>query len=118
MSAPRGVTLVELITVLAILGIMAAIVSAALPEPEPGPPPESLLAARVRIAEARREAISRGRAVTVALRVILPDSGTSPGTPVRRELRATALPDGSIIADPGLAIERLTGRPVPERGAR
>ena len=118
MNAPRGVTMVELITVLAILGIMAAVVTAALPEPELGPPPESLLAARVRIAEARREAISRGRAVTVALRVSPTDTGTSRGSAARTELRATALPDGSIIADPGLAIERLTGRPIRERGDR
>jgi hypothetical protein len=100
--------MIELITVLAILGVMAAVVAAALPEPEPDPPAESLAAARVRLAEARREAITRGRPVTVTVRIAPQDTGAR--SPIA-EWRATALPDGSIIADAALAVERLTGRP-------
>ena len=101
--------MLELITVLAILGVMAAVVAAAIPAPGSDPPPESLAAARVRLAEARREAITRGRPVTVTVRFASSDTGRH--SPVA-EWRATARPDGSIVADPALAIERLTGRPL------
>jgi prepilin-type N-terminal cleavage/methylation domain-containing protein len=91
-----GVTLVELLVVLAILGIMAGISGLALRAAPPREPKDTDLA---RVAAARREALRSGRPVLVALR----DSG-GPRS-------AFVLPDGSVVGDSLLAIDRLTGGP-------
>ena len=102
-SCLRGVTLVELIVVLAILGILAGVTGLALGAAKPVPSASTEVAAA---ASARRQALERGEAVTVTLH-----SGG-----VARTL--TALPDGSVIGDPDLPIERLTGRPPRGEGER
>ncbi len=101
MRPPRslrpGVTLVELIVVLAILGLMAGVVG--LSAPHTGWPTETdpWTAA---IEAAREAAIDSGRTVTIALRV-------------RDSVReATALPDGSVIVSGAPIVDRLSGIPL------
>jgi len=92
----RGFTLVELMVVLAILGVMMGVVGLAtrsLGETDP----EAERAAR--IAEARRRALETRR--PVVLQVAEGDSAW----------RMVALPDGSVRADSALGLDELTGRP-------
>ena len=111
-----GVTLVELLVVLAILGVMAGVAGLSFARPvlavqQPG----SLEAALDSIAEVRRMAITRGVSITVTLSI---SGSTAGGGDAPWIVRATALPDGSIIADAALGIDRLTGRPVGSQEAR
>lgn len=88
-----GVTLVELMVVLAILGVMAGVVGLAarsLRHIDPA------AARSARIAEARRLALETRRPVTLQL-----DSGR----------RMIAFPDGSVRGDSVLGLDALTGRP-------
>jgi prepilin-type N-terminal cleavage/methylation domain-containing protein len=95
-TSPRtGVTLVELLVALLLLGMMATVVGIAVPRAEPPSTADEISHA---ISNARRAAIDSGRSVTINLSV----HGTLHA--------ATALPDGSIVADTGLGVERLTGR--------
>jgi prepilin-type N-terminal cleavage/methylation domain-containing protein len=89
-----GVTLVELIVVLAIVAIMAGVTTLAFRRADMTPRVAPWVSA---ITAARRIAIDSAR--TVSLTVRITDSLYS----------ATAFPDGSILADPGLGIDRLTG---------
>lgn len=90
---PRGgVTLLELLVTMAVLGIVAGVVSVTLrrlDEPAPDSPAS-------RVARARREAVASGRPVTVTIDT----------------MNATAWPDGSVVADSVLAVDRLSGRPA------
>lgn len=96
----RGVTLVELLAALAILTIVAAISGAAFHAwATPKPPPVDAAA----IAAARREALQSGRQVTV----VVDDS--------LRPRSVLALPDGSVIGDSALGVDRLAGRPRDAR---
>ena len=124
-----GVTLVELMVVLAVLGLMAGVVGVAFRRTEPPPGPSTLAAAHVQLAAARRDAITTGSSVTITVTLMRPldadpsdTSGLMPDVgPVKaasRQYRVTAFPDGSILGDPALAIERLTGRPLQSRGRR
>jgi prepilin-type N-terminal cleavage/methylation domain-containing protein len=97
MSTMRaGVTLVELIVVLAILSVIAGVTTLAFRHADPGPSVPSWVSA---VAAARRTAIDSGRSVSLTIHV---------GDAV---YAATALPDGSVIADAPLGIDRLTGEP-------
>lgn len=96
MSDKRGVTLIELVVVLALLGIMSGVVGLSLRSARPLPTPNVALLAAAR---ARDSAVQLGRAVTV---VIARDS---------QVFDATALPDGRVIAPKDLAIDPLTGAP-------
>lgn len=106
-SAPRrrraggnaGVTLVELMVVLAILAMMAGVVGLAVRVPETDPAAERA----ARIADARRQALQTRR--PVLLRVEQGDS----------TWRLVALPDGSVRADSALGLDALTGRPRAPR---
>jgi prepilin-type N-terminal cleavage/methylation domain-containing protein len=104
----RATTLVELIVVLAILGILAAVAGVSMRRAASLHRVEAPETIGVMIAGARREAIRSGRAVAVAL----DDSGTV--------AMATALPDGSVIADSlhsiSGTINRLTGHLEPTAG--
>jgi prepilin-type N-terminal cleavage/methylation domain-containing protein len=90
----RGVTLVEFIVVLAIISIIAGVTTLAFRRVEvsPGVPPWVSA-----VAQARRTALDSARAVSLTIRI---------GDAV---YAATALPDGSVVADAVLSIDRLTG---------
>ncbi|HEY7879189.1 MAG TPA: prepilin-type N-terminal cleavage/methylation domain-containing protein [Gemmatimonadaceae bacterium] len=92
---PRGVTLMELIIVLALLGIMAGVVGLTLHSARPVPGGNPALAA---VAAARDSAIRTGLTVVMTVH--------GDGSP----LWATAFPDGRVVADMPLGIDLLTGQ--------
>jgi prepilin-type N-terminal cleavage/methylation domain-containing protein len=100
-SRPRpGVTLVELLVVLAVLGIaggIAGVAFTATTSPDVG---ESW---QMAIVAARRDALSNARPVTIDLVV--------DGTPAS----ATAMPDGSVVADAAIPVDPFNGRPYHGR---
>jgi prepilin-type N-terminal cleavage/methylation domain-containing protein len=89
-----GVTLIELIVVLAIIAIMAGVTTLAFRRADMTPRVAPWVSA---IAAARRTAVDSDRTVSLTVRV---------GDKV---YAATALPDGSVVADAALRIDRLTG---------
>ena len=91
----RGVTLIELLIVVVVLGMVSSVAMLALPG-KVAPPDDT----RHRIADARTRALRTGRPVSVVLQL---DSVFS---------LATAMPDGSVLADPMARIDRLTGQPL------
>jgi prepilin-type N-terminal cleavage/methylation domain-containing protein len=93
-----GNTLLELLVVLAILGIAAGVTGLSFGRGEATPAADSVEA---RIAEARREAVRSGKSVTVNV--------SRGGDDV---LAATAHPDGRVVADSVLAIDRFSGRRI------
>ncbi|HET7463772.1 MAG TPA: hypothetical protein VFJ82_21130 [Longimicrobium sp.] len=93
-----GATLLELVVTLVILGVAAAVVVPALRHAADAPP-----TLNDRVAAARRDALEHGRAVTVQLR-------DSTGAHL-----LTAFPDGRVVADSGLALDPLNGRPRAAR---
>ena len=97
-SSRSGVTLVELLVVLILLGLMAGIAGIAVSRT-----PERAIASSVtaRVAQARRAALRDGGAVTLTLRI----DG--------RPYDVTAFPNGSVVADSSLNVDRLTGEWVP-----
>lgn len=88
-----GVTLVELIVVLAIMTVMAAVVGLAAPPIRHADPD----IATTRVTAARRTALSSGQPVSI--------------TVVSREhpYAVTAYPNGAVVADSALAVDRLAG---------
>lgn len=104
-----GVTLIELIVSIALLGLLAGMVGLAFHRSNPVPFAEP---AEAQVATARREALAGGRPVALSLSI---------GGHTRL---ATAFPDGSVLADSALGMDRLTGSSVETaerryaRGAR
>jgi len=94
MTQRRGLTLAELIIVLGILGLLAGVTALAFRSADPLP---RVTPAQATIAAIRRAAIDSGRPISVA---IPGDSGPR---------AATAFPDGSVIADPSLHVDRWSG---------
>lgn len=94
MSGHRGVTLIELVVALALLGIMSGVVGLSIRTARRVPTPNVALLAAAR---ARDSALRLGRPVTI---VIARDS---------QSFDVTALPDGRVIAAKKLAIDPLTG---------
>jgi prepilin-type N-terminal cleavage/methylation domain-containing protein len=93
-TARRGMTLVELLVTIAILGVLGTMVTLAFrifERPRPDDPQQMLT-------DSVHAAIATGRSITFAVDV----SG--------RRQSATALPDGSVVADSGFLYERLSGR--------
>ena len=93
----EGSTLVEVLVVLAILGVVAGVTGLGLRAESQPPRVDDAVA---RVSAARREAIRTGRSLTVV---------TSRDDHV---VAATAHPDGSVVADSALALDRLSGRAV------
>ena len=95
-----GTTLVELLVVLAVLGIATSIAGLAFHSAHAAPTPATVMLER--IAAARREAIATGHDVSTT--VVLDD-----------QLRAvTAHADGSVMADSVSALDPLSGRMMPD----
>jgi Tfp pilus assembly protein FimT len=94
----RGVTLIELLVVVVGLGLIYGVAMLALPR-KAVPPDDT----PHRVATARAQALRTGRPVTVVL-----DLDTMFAV-------ATAMPDGTVLADSAARIDRLTGQPLPRR---
>jgi prepilin-type N-terminal cleavage/methylation domain-containing protein len=93
-GARRGVTLVELMVTLALIGLLAGVVGLTL---HTAPRAPSIDAPTARLVAARDSALRLGVPVTIALTV----DGHSHV--------ATALPDGRVIADSAFAIDAMSG---------
>jgi prepilin-type N-terminal cleavage/methylation domain-containing protein len=89
----RAVTLVELLVVLAIMTVMAAVVGLAAPPIHR----TDTDVATTRVTAARRTALSSGQPVSI--------------TVVSKEhpYAVTAYPNGAVVADSALAVDRLAG---------
>ncbi len=94
----RGGTLLEMLITLALLGVIASVVTLAIRRvPPPMPDPMTIIADTI-------EAVIRsGRPTTIQFVV--------DGRPAL----ATLNPDGSIVADSALRIDRFTGRSTRAR---
>ena len=93
MGCRRGMTLVELLLTLAIMGVLLGVVTLALrriAEPMREDPYHI-------VAESLRAAAASGRAISLSFVV---QGGSA---------AATVFPDGSVVGDSVLAIERLSG---------
>lgn len=95
--ARRGVTLVELLVVLAVLGVMTGVAGLAFGGERTEPAPDE--AALDRIAAARREAVVTGRSVSTTVML-----GGRPRA-------VTAHADGRVLAESLPAWDILSGRP-------
>lgn len=95
----RGTTLVELLVTLSILGILAGVTTLALRRVDRPASDDPLTI----LADSLRLAVDTPRAVVVRL------------VRDRKPLSATLWPDGSIVADSALRVDRLTGRPDSAR---
>jgi prepilin-type N-terminal cleavage/methylation domain-containing protein len=94
LSRRRGVTLIELIVVLAVMGMIATVAGLTM-SATPSPAPPADFAAR--IAALRDSAVATGRPVTA---MFIVDG---------RVGAATAHPDGRVLSELG-TVERTTGR--------
>ena len=90
----RGTTLIEMLVSVVLLGILASIATPALRRAAAPPTGEVLTA----IADSLDVAIASGRTITLRLSV-----QSRPGF-------ATVNPDGSVVADSAIHVDRLTGR--------
>ncbi len=116
--ARTGVTLIELVVALLIIGVGTSVATLAWRSRDPSVLDSSGAVARL-ASDARRTAISSGRVQRVEFRVaadgaVFDADETRAGSVVRRIL---ALPDGTVIADSSLRLDLVGGRvPVaPER---
>jgi prepilin-type N-terminal cleavage/methylation domain-containing protein len=107
-------TLIELVVVVAILGIMAGVVGLSFTRSVSAPPPGTVAAALDTIAAVRRMAIARGIPIAMAVTI----EGSFEGEGPLQVFHATAFPDGSVIADAALGIDRLSGRPITSDSRR
>jgi prepilin-type N-terminal cleavage/methylation domain-containing protein len=94
-----GTTLLELLVTIAVIGVIATVVVIAVPPDRTVPETDAL----VQVARARTQAIEEARPRTISILV------------AGRPLDITALPDGSVIADPSLGLDRLSGRAIDDR---
>jgi prepilin-type N-terminal cleavage/methylation domain-containing protein len=101
MTARRGVTLIELIVVIAILGVMAGVATLGLRTVRKT---DQVDVATALISATRDSALRTGRPATTAIPAAALPSGIA--------VLVTALPDGRVIAPRALGIDALSGRPV------
>jgi prepilin-type N-terminal cleavage/methylation domain-containing protein len=92
-----GVTLVELIVVIALLGVIAGVTGLAFQRARPVVGADAVAALA---SVARDSALRTGRTVTLRISAL----------GARRSADLTAYPDGRVIADPSLGIDPLSGR--------
>ena len=97
MTRRHGSTLVELLVTLVIMAIVASVAVVAIGRPTQAPGEAD------RVREARMVAIAQRRPTTIE---VMRD-----GAP----LFLTALPDGGVVADSALRLDRLTGESSRER---
>ena len=90
-------TLIELIIVVMTIGIVASVTALVMPK-KIVPPDDT----PHRIANARTKALQTGRPVSVVVQL---DTLFAV---------ATAMPDGTVLADSAARIDRLTGQPMPK----
>ena len=102
-SVRGGFTLVELLVVLVLLALLSGVAGVAFVPRAPRVTWRDR--ALEAIARARSDALARGEAVSITV------AGPSGA------LRATAFPDGRVVADDLLAIEPATGRRVDSTDA-
>jgi hypothetical protein len=96
-SEPCGATVLELIVTVAIIGVTASIAALAARR---APPPDPANPATI-IADTLERVLATGMPVTLTFNVHA------------RPVVATVNPDGTIVADSALVIERLSGRMIP-----
>ena len=94
--ARSGVTLVELMVVLVILGVMAGVTGIAFLTRAPVPEVNASLAL---VARVREKAVQSGQSATVMLAI----HGAA--------YLATAFPDGRVVTNAPIEIDQLSGRP-------
>ncbi len=104
--SPRGVTLAELMVVLAVLGIVAGVAGLAWRRGTWTATGSGRLADNGIVAEARRQAVATGASVTVVVQA----AGTG--------VQVLALPDGRVVGADALGYDPLSGRPVMSAGGR
>jgi prepilin-type N-terminal cleavage/methylation domain-containing protein len=97
-KARRGLTLIELIVVLTLMATVSAVVGLAAPLSRFS----STESPAAELSAARRSALSSGKPTPLWLL----DSGGVPS--------AVAMPDGSILGDSSIAVDRFTGRMVSD----
>jgi prepilin-type N-terminal cleavage/methylation domain-containing protein len=96
-----GLTLLELLVTIALIAIVVGVVAPALPRlGDQGPDTPAS-----RIARARRDALASGRPVTLSIDTVVAPAKAPP-------VDATVSPDGSVVADTMLSVDRLSGRPT------
>jgi prepilin-type N-terminal cleavage/methylation domain-containing protein len=110
--APRGITLVELIVTLALLGLLAGVVGLTL---HTAPHVPALDPTTAQLLAARDSALRTGHPVTITLTVtrVAADARDDDGRPAAAiddaAAEATALPDGRIVASGTIPIDPLSG---------
>lgn len=95
-TTPRGATLLELIVTVAIIGVTASIAALAFRRATPPDPTDPATI----IADTLARVLATGMPVTLTFNVNA------------RPALATVNPDGTIVADSALVVERLTGRMI------
>ena len=95
-AARRGVTVLELIVSVAIIGVMASVTTLVVHR---AAPPDPTLPATI-IADTLEHVLTTGAPVTLTFNVNA------------RPAAATINPDGTIVADSALLVDRLTGRVI------
>jgi len=91
----RGTTLIEMLVSIVLFGIVASVATPALRRAAMPPVNDAFTT----IAESLDVAIASGRTITLQLSM---DSGLA---------FATVRPDGSVVADSAIHVDRFTGRP-------
>jgi prepilin-type N-terminal cleavage/methylation domain-containing protein len=110
----RGVTLLELLVAIVIIGVSTTVILVAwkAQEPEASASPDDIGSW---IADARRRAIATGRSQQVRVRI--DDAGRvmawTRDVGIGSLRQFVAHPDGSVVADSAIRVERLSGSVTP-----